>query len=336
MGSGILTLLGNNTYTGTTFVNGGELGMGNGAIPSGGIITFGGGALQYAASNTNDYSAQIFNSTGPVAIDTNGLNVTFATPLDASNTGGLAKLGAGILTLTAANAYSGTTTIAGGELSVGNLAAIPASSTITFTGGALQYTPVNTLDYSAQIHNSTAAIALDTNGLNVTISGVLDATNSGGLTKLGTGTLVLANANAYGGTTTVAGGLLQLANQQGIPDNTGLAVSGGTLDLHGYTNKTLDLLTGSALSGGLITSSAPATAVTLNLAVVPATALESIAGTTLSDGAGTLALNVSSTNGSGLQITNTNHYSGGTTINGSYVQMDNPSALGTGGHHRER
>ena len=82
----------------------------------------------------------------------------------------------------------------------------------------MQYTPVNTLDYSAQIHNSTEPIALDTNGLTVTISGVLDATNSGGLTKLGAGTLVLANANLYSGTTTVAAGVLQLANQQGIPD----------------------------------------------------------------------------------------------------------------------
>ena len=334
MGNGILTLLGSNSYTGTTFINGGELGVGDGAIPSGGIITFGGGALQYAASNTTDYSAQIFNSTGPIAIDTNGLNVTFATPLDASNTGGLTKLGAGILTLTAANAYSGTTTIAGGELSVGNLAAIPASSTITFTGGALQYTPVNTLDYSAQIHNSTEPIALDTNGLTVTISGVLDATNSGGLTKLGAGTLVLANANLYSGTTTVAAGVLQLANQQGIPDFGGLALSGGTLDLNGYTNKTLSVLTTTALSGGVITSSAPATAVTLNLEVSP-TPLESVVGTTFSDGAGTLALVIlsPSTSGynSGLQFAGTNNtYSGGTTINNSYARADNPTALGTG------
>ena len=75
---------------------------------------------------------------------------------------------------------------------------------------------------------------------------------------------------------------------------------------------------------------APSTPVTLNLALVPSTSLESVVGTRLSDGGGPLALTVTSTNGSGLQITSTNAFSGGTTINNSYVRLDNPSALGTG------
>ena len=83
--SGVVALSGNNTYGGGTYINSGELGLySNTAIPSGGTIAFGGGALQFTASNNNsptDYSGSIFNSTGEIAIDTNGQNVTFGRAL---------------------------------------------------------------------------------------------------------------------------------------------------------------------------------------------------------------------------------------------------------------
>ncbi|MBP7937709.1 MAG: autotransporter-associated beta strand repeat-containing protein [Phycisphaerae bacterium] len=54
---------------------------------------------------------------GGAAIDTNGHNVTLSQPLiGASATGGLTKIGPGVLTLTAANTYRGSTTIADGIL----------------------------------------------------------------------------------------------------------------------------------------------------------------------------------------------------------------------------
>ncbi len=71
-----------------------------GAIPSGSTITFAGGTLQY--SNTVDYSSApygILNSSGPIAIDTNGNNMTYAGVLNSSNSGGLAKIGLGTLIL---------------------------------------------------------------------------------------------------------------------------------------------------------------------------------------------------------------------------------------------
>ncbi len=339
IGTGIQTLAGDssfmngNGYSGGTFINGGELSLANSnalpEMPNAGPITFGGGALQYTAASANvDYSPQIHNSTGPVAIDTNGQNVTFASPLDATNTGGFAKIGAGVLTFAASNAYGGTTYLVGGELSLANAGAIPFGGTLTFLGGALQYTAGNTVDYSAQIFNSTGPIWIDTNGQNVTFASPLDASNVGGLTKSGSGTLALSVANAYSGTTTVAGGVLQLQNQAGVPDNTALAVSGGTFDLNGYS-KNLNII--SASPGGLITSQAVGTAVNLNLSAGQgATGAEYVAGTVLSDGAGTLSLAVTSNNGSGLQITSSNAFSGGTTINDSYVRLNNPSALGTG------
>ena len=80
-----------------------------------GNLSFAGGALQYSALNTADYSTRIANSTGAVSIDTNSQNITFAGNLAPSNTGGFdLKSGAGNLTLPVAEAYTGTTTIAGG------------------------------------------------------------------------------------------------------------------------------------------------------------------------------------------------------------------------------
>ena len=46
---------------------------------------------------------------------------------------------------------------------------------------------------------------------------MLDDSNIGGLTKLGNGTLTLGGSNAYGGTTTVAAGLLRLATRRACP-----------------------------------------------------------------------------------------------------------------------
>ena len=63
LGSGTLTLTGNNTYTGGTFLNGGTLALGSqAAIPSSSNVTFGGGTLQFTGSNSGDYSGRIKNS----------------------------------------------------------------------------------------------------------------------------------------------------------------------------------------------------------------------------------------------------------------------------------
>ncbi len=124
-GAGTLQLTGANTYTGTTSINVGVLSLGSGiqvlggsgTVASIGPISFGGGTLQYSASNTTDYAGK-FTSTGnnSYSIDTNGQSVTFASVIAASGTSGLTKGGTGTLTLSGANAYTGTTTINGGTL----------------------------------------------------------------------------------------------------------------------------------------------------------------------------------------------------------------------------
>ena len=52
-------------------INGGTLSLANAAALGSGNITFGGGTLQFSASNANDYSAKIVSSNAAILLDTN-------------------------------------------------------------------------------------------------------------------------------------------------------------------------------------------------------------------------------------------------------------------------
>jgi fibronectin-binding autotransporter adhesin len=136
-----------------------------------------------------------------------GVNVYAGTIGNGTNLA-LLKDGATTWRLTGSNTYSGATTVAAGVLSLGSTGALAGGGNVVFTGGTLQFTSGNTVDYGARIRNSTSAIAIDTNGQSVTFAGGMNATNSGGLTKSGSGTLVLTGSNAYTGATTIAAGRL--------------------------------------------------------------------------------------------------------------------------------
>ena len=123
-------LLGNSTgFSGTWELNGGTLNAGsaNALGAAGATFKFTGGALQYSASNTKDISGAIGNSTSAISIDTNGQNVTFASAIANTNTGGLTKSGAGILSLGGANAFAGTVTVNAGTLSLASNISLDSS-----------------------------------------------------------------------------------------------------------------------------------------------------------------------------------------------------------------
>jgi len=88
----------------------------------------------------------------------------------------------------------------------------------------------------------------------VTISG---APSTGGLTKRGSGTLILNVPNTYGGVTRVEGGVLRIAHPQALPA-TGIVIGDGTLDLGGYTvtNKSVIVSgTGAVINGRIVAAS---------------------------------------------------------------------------------
>jgi len=68
----------------------------------------------------------------------------------------------------------------------------------------------------------------------ITIGSVLGST--GGLTKTGSGTLTLTNANTYSGLTTISAGTLTLTGSGSIANSTNITIgSGGTFDVSGLT-----------------------------------------------------------------------------------------------------
>jgi len=114
IGTGTWTLSGANTYTGDTILNDGTLSLGSaGALGTTGTISFVGGTLQFSGSNTTDYSPRFSAAANQTyKLDTNGQNVILATPLTSTG-GSLTKIGAGTLTVTAANTHNSGTNING-------------------------------------------------------------------------------------------------------------------------------------------------------------------------------------------------------------------------------
>lgn len=170
---------------------------------------------------------------------------------------GIAKYGTGTWTLGGTNAYSGATTIGAGVLCADHATALGGGGDITFAGGTLQFGPAlngATLGWGARIKNSTlsGAILLDSNGQDVTLSGSIPASNSGGLTKSGAGTVTLSGNSAYTGSTFVDAGTLALS---GSPTgNSAFTVNAGaTLKLDYSVNNTGKLHDSAVLTlGGVL------------------------------------------------------------------------------------
>jgi len=133
--AGDVTLTASNDYSGVTTLFDGTLVAGDANALSTGDITFRSegentGTIRYTASSAGtDWASRIVNSSGTVRLDTDGNNVNLAGVIDSSNTNGLAKSGAGTLTLGSANTYRGNTTVDAGTLQ------LAASGALTFVIG---------------------------------------------------------------------------------------------------------------------------------------------------------------------------------------------------------
>jgi autotransporter-associated beta strand protein len=114
VGSGTWTLSGNNTYTGATTISGGALQIGDG-----------GNAGTLGSANVTDNALLIFNRFDNVMVG----NLI-------SGGGGLMQAGDGVLTLTAANTYSGATFITAGTLALTNSGSIGSSTNLNLADGA--------------------------------------------------------------------------------------------------------------------------------------------------------------------------------------------------------
>jgi autotransporter-associated beta strand protein len=146
-----------------------------------------------------------------------------------SGSGTLEKIDPGVLVLSGANTYSGVTRLSGGVLQLDNSAAL-GTGTILFNGGGLKYGAGISNDLSSRFAAIGAGVtaAVDTGTNNVTFASVLSGT--GGMSKSGNGTLVLAAANTFAGALEVTAGTVKVGNVTAGSLNASLAnVSSGAL-----------------------------------------------------------------------------------------------------------
>ena len=137
--------------------------------------------------------------------------------IGAMASGGLTKVGDGMLSLSGTNTYSGTTTISNGILRLGVANALPTNAAVIVAGGVYDlngFTVTNgwvNLMSGSIINGKIAAPTLQ--GAD---SGVIQAriVSTNGLTKSGTGTLTISAPQAYAGATAINGGTLRLSGRQ--------------------------------------------------------------------------------------------------------------------------
>ena len=227
-GAGTLILSGTNTYSGGTTISAGTL---KGNIASGTDLSIADSAIYDGDNKARSVGG--LNGAGKI-LNTNGLTVQsgdFAGIIDNSNTS-LTKTGAGTLTLTRNNAYTGGTTISEGTLK-GNIASgtdLSIADSATYDG-ANKARSVGGLNGGGKI--------LNTNGLTVQsgdFAGIIDNSNTS-LLKTGAGTLTLSGTNTYTGMTTVRSGTLALGSD--LTSNQ-LTLYGGTVFDRGSHNHSLD------------------------------------------------------------------------------------------------
>lgn len=321
--TGTVTLSGNNTYTGGTRLNGGTLNLGSAsAIGSSGLISFGGGTLQYSAVNTTDYSSRFSTAAGQAySIDTNGQSVSFASAV-ASSGGSLVKLGAGTLTLTRLvdgwAVRDGTTTVAAaGLLQTGvngtnNLAlGYVTSGTVSVAGGqfstnqaTLGWDALGSLAVTSGTYTSQGTTSIGFNGVGDFTIFDGSATSS---------SFIVAENIGSTGSVTISGGTMSGGLRIGKAGSGGLTMTSGLVSASSLTVGESGAGTLS-VSGGMITSSGA-----LSIGTSSGTGAVSVSGGSLVVGGNLLVagLNSSLTGYGSLRVTGSDGTGGFVSVSGT-------------------
>lgn len=303
-----LILSGANTYTGATLISAGTLQIGNAGTT---------GSLSPSSSITNN-GTLTFNRTNTL---TQGID--FASSISTTGTGNLTQAGSGTVILNGTNSYGGVTTVSAGTLQFAKETALynnvtgswTATNIIVASGATAAFNVGGTGEFTASdIQTLSGLGTTTTNGFANGSKLALDTTNAGGsftygnvianpnsgsnglaLTKLGTGSLILSNANSYTGATLISAGTLQLGNGSttGALSTSSAITNNATLAF----NRTDTVTQGTNFSTAAISGS----------------------GNVIQNGSGILVLNVANT------------FTGGVILNAGQITVGNAGALGTTG-----
>ena len=326
-GPGTLVLSGNNTYAGQTYINQGTISIASDTNLNA-VVT--GTVTLSSVSGT----AVVLSATAPTSLVV-GSSFMGSTVTAVSGT-----------SVTLASAYAGTAT-------TGNVVSYSTDTALNLDGGTLEYSSATSGSLSQaaatdSFVSSTPAAArvinlysdggtfqVDNAGTTLTVAGVIqngaavNANTIGSLTKTGAGTLLLTGANTYSGGTTIEAGVLQLGNAKALGGtfsyNT-LNISGGTLDLNGFTPVTgpVTLTSGSIINTG---GAAAMNAYSYNLENGTVSAVLG------NDGANPAPVTKSSDgslSGGLVTLSAANTYTGVTNVNAGILAVTNTTGSGTG------
>jgi autotransporter-associated beta strand protein len=211
------------------------------------------------------------NSAAGMVINTAGADVFDGAIMGA---GTLEKKGGGTLALGGPNTFSGDTTLSAGTLVISNQLALQSSTLAGNTSGAKIEFGAGITEFTlgglglggnidvALTNQSGAAVRLKVgkNNASKTCNGALS--ESGGLTKIGSGTLTLATGpHTYTGDTVIEAGRLAFTSSLGNGTYNGSITNEGTLEWNSNANQTLN---GIISGGGSLIKRFAAYTLTLN------------------------------------------------------------------------
>ena len=235
-----------------------------------------------------------------------------------SGQGALIKENTSVLTLAAANTFTGDTTVSAGTLRLNHVDALKFSKLVTnsVAGSVVFGVAAGTYNVGALSGNGTIALSDTASGAITLVTGNSNVAESftgilsglGNLKKSGTNTLTLTGANTYAGQTIVSSGTLALSGAGTLGVGT-VNLTGGALDLSAvtvaFTNSVN--INGGVLTGGSMDVAQVASAESGTVS----TALTGTGGLTKTS-AGLLVL--------GAGVTHT--YSGPTLVNEGKLKVD--------------
>jgi len=243
---------------GLTVINSGTISAGLGAGLRGSAIAFTAGSnfLDLNPSGTQGTLIGEISVGNPAMLTFNQSNAV-SLPNAITGGGAVIQAGSGTLTLSGVNNYASGTFIDAGVLAVSaddNLGINFGGflGTLSFGGGTLQF--LSGFTTSRDVTLNAGGGTFDTNGTNATLAGTIGGT--GGLTKIGAGTLTLSGSNTYGGGTFVNAGTLEIGSGGSITQSASLTNS-ANFTVDGGGSATFGTVTNNA--GGTITNNGTVT-----------------------------------------------------------------------------
>jgi autotransporter-associated beta strand protein len=231
-GDATLYLSGNNTYSGNTFITGGQVRTAaNGVADGSNNLAFGTGSVIVSGSG----SAVLRNATTLVnnfQVGGNGL----------SSSGTLGAIRGSFSTSSRTASISGTVTLAADATITTAAGNGITGSQLTLSGPVVLGSNVLTLAPDLAVTNTTSAP--------IVLSGVVSGSGSVVVNGQSQSRALLSGSSSYSGGTRVTSGSLAVGNGNALGTGS-LAVNGGVLDLNGQS---LSVGTLSGSSGGVVTS----------------------------------------------------------------------------------